>query len=189
MFIISKYIISKIEQLFSSFLWAENLGNSRQAKVRWDSISLPKEEGGLGLRRIKDSNDTNVMKQIWNLFYRKDSLWVAWVRRLYLRRGSLWCAKTPSICLWSWRKILQLKDKMRPFINHRVYNGKRTFLWHDSWNPVGPLLPHYGERIVYDSAIENNALVAEVIGEGRWNWPIANFADLIEIKSSCVIII
>ena len=163
-----------------------NLGNSRRAKVKWESVCLPKEEGGLGLRRIKDSNDSNVMKHIWNLFYRKDSLWVAWVRRLYLRRGSLWCAKTPSICSWSWRKILQLKDKIRPFIKHRVYNGKGTFLWHDFWNPIGPLLPHYGDRIVYDSAIENNALVAEVIREGRWNWPIAYSADLIDIKSSCV---
>ena len=185
-FIIPKYTIAKIEQFFSSFLWAGNLGNSRRAKVRWESVCLPNEEGGLGLRRIKDSNDTNVMKHIWNLFYRNDSLWVAWVRRLYLRRGSLWCAKTPSICSWSWRKILQLKDKIRPFIKHRVYNGKGTFLWHDFWNPIGPLLPHYGDRIVYDSAIENNALVAEVIGEGRWNWPIAYSADLIDIKSNCV---
>ena len=38
--------------------------------------------------------------------------------------GSLWCAKTPSICSWSWHKILQLKDKIRPFIKHRVYKGK-----------------------------------------------------------------
>ena len=28
--------------------------------------------------------------------------------------------------------------------------------------------------------------MAEVIGDGRWNWPIANSADLIAIKNSCV---
>ena len=58
-----------------------------------------------------------------------------------------------------------------------------TFLWHDSWNPVGPLLPFYGERILYDSAIHCNARVAEVIDEGGWNWPIANSGDLIAIKN------
>ena len=140
----------------------------------------------MGLRRIKDLNDTNVMKHIWNLFFRKDSLWVAWVRRMYLRRGSFWCAKTPSICSWSWRKILQLKDKIKPFIKHRICNGMGTFLWHDFWNPVGPLLLYYGDRIVYDSAIHINAHVAEVIEDGRWNWPIANSADLIYIKNRCV---
>ena len=89
MFIIPKYTIAKIEQIFSIFIWSLKLGIARRAKVRWQSVCLPKEEGGLGLRRVKDSNDASVMKHIWNLFYRKDSLWVAWVERLYLRQGSL----------------------------------------------------------------------------------------------------
>ena len=145
LFIIPKYTISKIEQTFSSFLWFGKLGNTHRAKIIWESVCLPKEEGGLGLRRIKDSNNANVMKHIWNLFYRNDSLWVARVQRMYLRRGSLWCAKTPLICSWSWSKLL-----LRPFIKHRVCNGTGTFLWHDFWNPVGPLLPYYGDRIIYD---------------------------------------
>ena len=186
MFIIPKYTISKIEQIFSSFLWSGKLGNAHRAKIRWKSVCLPKEEGGLGLRRVKDSNDANVMKHICNLFYRKDSLWMAWVRRLYLRQGSLWCAKVPSNCSWNWRKILQLRDRIRPYIKHKVGNGTGTFLCHDFWNPVGPLLPYHGERVIYDSAIHSNAHVVEVISDGRWNWPIANSADLIAIKNSCV---
>ena len=102
LFIIPKYTISKIEQIFSSFLWSGKMGSARHAKSRWESMCLQKEEGGLGLRRVKDLNDANVMKHIWNLFYRKGSLWVAWVLRLYLRQGSLWCAKVPSNCSWSW---------------------------------------------------------------------------------------
>ena len=185
MFIIPKYTITNIEQIFSSFLWSGKMGNAHRAKVKWESMCLPKEEGGLGLRRVRDSNDASVMKHIWNLCYRKDSLWVAWVRRLYLRRGSLWCEKIPSNCSWSWRKILQLRERIRPFIRHKVCNGVGTFLWHDFWNPFGPLLPCFGERIIYDFSIHRNAHVAEVIGGGRWNWPIANFADLIAIKNCC----
>ena len=51
-------------------------------------------------------------------------------------------------------------------------NGVGTFLWHDFWNQIGPLIPRFGERIVYDSAIHRNAHVAEVIEGGRWNWPM-----------------
>ena len=43
----------------------------------WKSLYLPKEEGGLGLCRVKDWNDASIMKNIWNLFYSKDSIWVA----------------------------------------------------------------------------------------------------------------
>ena len=83
------------------------------------------------------------------------------------------------------RKLLQLRYRIRPFIIHKVHNGKGTSLWHDSWNSVGPLLPYYGDRIIYDSAIHSNALVPEVIDDGRWNWPIANSAELIDIKNRC----
>ena len=111
MFIIPKFTCYKIEQIFSGFLWSGKDVNARRAKVGWKSLCLPKEEGGLGLRRIKDLNDATIMKHIWNLFYRKDSIWVAWVREFLLRQGSIWIARTPSRCSWSWRKILQMRDK------------------------------------------------------------------------------
>ena len=97
----------------------------------------------------------------------------------------MWCARIPSCCSWSWRKILQLRDRVRPFIRHTVFNGVGTFLWHDFWNQLGPLLPCYGERIIYDSAIQRNAHVTQIIRDGRWEWPVANSADLITIKNSC----
>ena len=156
------------------------------AKPRLDGKTCqPKDEGGLGLRRVKDWNDATIMKHIWNLFYRKDFIWVAWVREFLLRQGSIWNARTPSRCSWSWRKILQLRDRVRPFIRHQVWNGIGTFLWHDYWNPLGPILPLFGERILYDSAIHRNARVADVMDGNRWNWPVSVSADLLTLKNSC----
>ena len=57
-------------------------------------------------------------------------------------------------------------------------NGVGTSLWHDFWNPLGPILSLFGERIIYDSAIHQNARVAEVINGTRWNWPVTVSADL-----------
>ena len=87
------------------------------------------------MHRIKDWNDAAIMKHIRNLLYRKDSIWVAWVQEVLLRQGSIWNAKIPSRCSWSWWKILQLRDRVRPFIRHRVCNGVEAFLWHDFWTP------------------------------------------------------
>ena len=150
----------------------------------WKALCLPKEEGGIGLRRVKDWNDAAIMKHIWNLFYRKDSIWVAWVREVLLRQGSVWDARISSRCSWSWRKILQLRHRVRPYIRHRICNGGGTFLWHDFWNPLGPILPLFGERILYDSAIHRNAHVVSVMDGARWNWPVTVSTDLIALKNS-----
>ena len=85
MFIIPKFTGYKIEQIFSGFLWSGKDVNARKDKVGWKSLCLPKEEGGLGLRRVKDWHVASIMKHIWNLFYRKDSIWVAWVQEVLLR--------------------------------------------------------------------------------------------------------
>ena len=185
MFIIPKFTCYKIEQLFRGFLWSGKDVNARRAKVGWKSLCLPKKEGGLGLRRFKDWNDATIMKHIWNVFYRKDSIWVAWVREVLLRQGSTWNARIPSRCSWSCRKILQLRDKVRPFIRHQVCNGTGTFLWHDFWNPLCPILPLFGERIIYDSAIHRNARVADIMDGSRWNWPVTVSADLVVLNNSC----
>ena len=118
-------------QSLSRFLWSGNLGNSHRAKIKWEFVCLPKDSGGLSLCCVKDLNDANIMKHIWNLFYRKDSLLVAWVQRMYLKQGSLWCAKVPLQCSWSLQKIHQLRDRIRPHIKIKVGNGAGTFLWHD----------------------------------------------------------
>ena len=52
---------------------------------------------------------------------------------------------------------------------------------------MGPILPHFGERILYDSANHKNFRVAEVIDGTRWNWPVIVSADLIALKNSCVV--
>ena len=36
--------------------------NTRRAKVEWKTLCLPKEEGGIGLRCVKDWNDATIMK-------------------------------------------------------------------------------------------------------------------------------
>ena len=74
---------------------------------------------------------------------------------------------------------------MRPYIRHRVCNGGGTFLWHDFWNPLGPILPLFGERILYDSAIHRNVYVVSVMDGARWNWHVTVSPEFIALKNSC----
>ncbi|GJW08586.1 hypothetical protein Tco_1571009 [Tanacetum coccineum] len=41
---------------------------------------------------------------------------------------------------WGWRKLLQLRVLVRPYIWTKLGNGNRASAWHDTWDPQGPLI-------------------------------------------------
>ncbi|GJY81560.1 hypothetical protein Tco_0494311 [Tanacetum coccineum] len=41
---------------------------------------------------------------------------------------------------WGWRKLLQIRYTIRPFIWHKLYNGKSTSVWFDKWCDLCPNL-------------------------------------------------
>lgn len=52
----------QIEQLMRNILWSANLDARRCNLVRWETVCLPRYEGGLGLRRVKEFNDACMLR-------------------------------------------------------------------------------------------------------------------------------
>jgi hypothetical protein len=73
-FILPKKVIKAIEQKFNRFLWNGNEECFPKAKVSWESICVPKREGGLGLKRLEDWNRAAILKHIWTLFTKSRGL-------------------------------------------------------------------------------------------------------------------
>nr|GEU72213.1 hypothetical protein [Tanacetum cinerariifolium] len=82
---IPKGIIYDIYQLIRGFLWCNGEYKRGKAKVAWDDICLPKEEGGLGLRSLDVFNIALMTTHIWNIVSNKESLWVRWIHTYKLR--------------------------------------------------------------------------------------------------------
>lgn len=63
---------------------------------------------------------------------------------------------------------MKLIPLFRPVVLHIIGNGKRIFLWHDSWHPKGPLLQAYGHKIFNDFGLPLSSKLSVVID--RLNW-------------------
>lgn len=63
-FILPKGCLKNIESLCSRFLWNGDITRKPVAKVVWQSLCLPKEEGGLGFRSFSLWNKTLCLKLI-----------------------------------------------------------------------------------------------------------------------------
>ncbi|GFZ00486.1 O-methyltransferase family protein [Actinidia rufa] len=81
---------SKIVQLCRNFLWSGKCTVNKRPLVAWREVSLPKDEGGLGLGDSKAWNKALLTKTLWDIQAKKDTLWVQWIHQRYMKGGSFW---------------------------------------------------------------------------------------------------
>lgn len=75
-FLIPKSICLSMDDAMRKFWWGSNKnGNSLMLKC-WDSIFLPKSSGGLGFRRMYDTNRALLSKLAWNLSTPSNNIWI-----------------------------------------------------------------------------------------------------------------
>jgi hypothetical protein len=138
-FILPARIIHDLEQLMRGFLWCQGEMKKGKAKVAWDSVCMPKSEGGLGIRRLADFNIALMTTHIWSILTHKESLWVQWIHSYKLRGRSFWDVPCLGDVSWGWRKLLAIRPKVHPFICHMINNDRSTSVWFDMWCEISPI--------------------------------------------------
>ncbi|KAL9818900.1 putative RNA-directed DNA polymerase [Arabidopsis thaliana] len=146
------------------------------AKVSWSAICLPKNEGGLGLRRFSEWNKTLCLRLIWLLFNHQGSLWVSWHSHHHLRSRSFWDVAPSPSDPWSWRMLLFLRPLAEQFVKCNLGNGRIAHFWHDSWTSLGPLIKVMGDYGSRSLRIPLNARVVEALGVNGWKLPLSRSA-------------
>ena len=134
-FILPKEVCKVIDQILRSH---GAVGISKAAKVAWDVVCLPIEEGGLGLKRVHDWNKAAITRHLWNIASNSHTIWTSCINSYLLKGRSVWGIPVPNDCSWNWSKLLNLRDTVRPFIRSKVDKGEGTFLWFDNRHPFGP---------------------------------------------------
>ncbi|XP_013583479.1 PREDICTED: uncharacterized protein LOC106292439 [Brassica oleracea var. oleracea] len=167
-FILPMGCLDAIESLCSAFLWSGSLNQTHKAKVKWNDLCYPKSEGGLGIRRLRDSVRVFALKLIWRLFTVSKSLWVSWIQHYLLRHSSFWDVRDDTLGSWIWRKLLKMRDMAYQFIRVEVGNGNCAFFWHDDWLRMGKLINITGATGTRYLGVPRNAKVSDAVSEGQW---------------------
>ncbi|GKF21335.1 hypothetical protein Tco_0069973, partial [Tanacetum coccineum] len=71
----------------------------------------------------------------------------------------------------TWKAILELRNKVRPFFVHTVGKGKNISMWNDNWCTLGNLKKFISNIMLSDARIEENCSIADMIENDIWNWP------------------
>ena len=68
-FRIPKKVLDKLVRVQRRFLWGGGLDNNKIAWIKWETVCLPEEKGGLGIKDINMFNLALIDKWRWNLFH------------------------------------------------------------------------------------------------------------------------
>ena len=183
-FILPTRIIHDLEQLMRAFLWCQGEMKRGKAKVAWEAVCKPRQEGGLGIRNLADFNIALMTTHIWSILTHKESLWVKWVHSYKLRGRNFWDVPCLGDVSWGWRKLLEIRNKVRPFIWHKINNGKSTSVWFDMWCDQSPIRNMITTRDIVRAGFNLSDSVWDMIDHGSWRWPAdwnTKFPDLVNI--------
>nr|ABD96942.1 hypothetical protein [Tarenaya spinosa] len=170
-FMLPKHLLKEIDRLCSTFLWKNSIEVRSKARIAWKLVCQPKEEGGLGIRRLEDFSSIFRLKSIWMIFKESGSLWVAWLKENVFKKRGFWGALRSQRQSCHLRKLLGYKDHAREFLSCVLGNGKTTTFWHDDWTGMGPLIERIGAAGPRALRIPLYAAVAKAVRGSNWNFP------------------
>nr|GEW63851.1 hypothetical protein [Tanacetum cinerariifolium] len=145
-FMLPSCVLLDIEQIMRGFLWSQDNMSRGKVKVAWDVVCLPKQEGGLGIRRLHDHfNKALMVSHVWKLLSLKESLWVKWIHVYKLKNRSFW--------------DIPYRD------------GRATSMWFDKWCVAGPLSNIISSRDIIRASFNHASKVRDCIQDGLTIWP------------------
>ncbi|KAG6513034.1 hypothetical protein ZIOFF_031180 [Zingiber officinale] len=124
-------VLRKLEGVFASFFWS-SVGHDRKVHwVAWRDICRPKQEGGLGIRRLSEVGVALSMK-LWFRFREQCTQWARFLRRSYCGTVDPGMVTLRSNASPSWRRMIQTRAVAERQIGWIIGQGHLSF-WHDRW--------------------------------------------------------
>lgn len=184
-YILPKACLSEIDSLCAKFLWKGKVEGNGGSKVAWEKVSSPKREGGLGLKNWVIWNQACVLKLIWMLFFKPDSIWATWYITEVLDGdiNNFWVINTKQKHSWLANQLLLLRSTMFEWIKVRVGNGETCYYWTSNWSPFGNVRNYLQGEGSRQLGIPPNTTLAELWEMDTWNLPPARSERQVNIQT------
>lgn len=132
----------------------------------WDSMGLPKSDGGLGFRNFESFDQALLAKQYWRLFIDPTSLVARVLKEKYYRNVELVDAKLGAKPSMIWRSLQGALNLMKEGLIWRVGNGENIKILGDRWIPKPSTFCIQSPVKLFDE----NSRVAQLIDTMKSEW-------------------
>ncbi|KAJ9562241.1 hypothetical protein OSB04_007401 [Centaurea solstitialis] len=170
-FVFPSSVLHELEVLFRAFLWSQGESIQGKCRVAWDIVCRSRDCGGLGIKNLTLWNRALIAKNLWDIISDRPTLWVAWVRRLIGHATNFWIIRTNNSWSWVLRKMMALKDLIRPYVRMVIGDGRNAHAWEDTWLDIGPLASLISYRRIHAQGFTVHTTVNEFLDVTGGVWP------------------
>jgi len=130
--------VDKLVNIQRRFLWGGGRKQRKIVWVNWETVYLPKDKGGLGIRDLRTFNTTLLGKWRWELFQNQGEMWSRILISKYGGWRSLDEKRRSSYHSPWWKDLMSINQQrdsivLRNQIDWRVGCGDKFRFWEDSW--------------------------------------------------------
>ncbi|XP_074265565.1 uncharacterized protein LOC141588005 [Silene latifolia] len=125
-----------------NFLWDGSSDYHRVPLVAWDKVTLPKKEGGLGIKKADIWNIATVGKLVNWIYCKADRLWIKWISDVYIKEQDWHTYTPPADATWVWKNVCKVKEKLKHgyhenkwILCSKGYSIKEGYAWLTPANP------------------------------------------------------
>ncbi|CAI8606324.1 unnamed protein product [Vicia faba] len=111
-FPLPKGVIKKISALCRLFLWTSGEEINRKSPVEWKNVCKKRNKGGLDMTDLHLWNMAIILRLLWNLSQKENSMWAKWVHAYHLNKQSLMEVNIKDRFSWIIKKILLQRNKV-----------------------------------------------------------------------------
>ncbi|XP_052113908.1 uncharacterized protein LOC127745001 [Arachis duranensis] len=128
-------LLTKIHSMLSQFWWDQKGAERRMIWIKWDTMTIPKKDGGLGIKDLRAQILALLGKQCWRLMKYPNSTLSIIFKAKYFRYTDFLHAKIGSIPSWGWRSVLEGRKMIEKDLLWKIGSGANVCIFHDPWLP------------------------------------------------------
>jgi hypothetical protein len=161
-FKVPETVCKKLDSLINAFWWGHDSSRRKMHMTNWETITKPKTQGGLGIKKFGPMNKALITKQYWRIRNNPNLLLSKTLKSKYCPNGDLHSHKPNPKASWIWRTIMgQDNPKLRQ-ASWRVGRGYNIPISHPAWFKFKPNAPpHLQDQIT---------TVADLIDQRNASW-------------------
>jgi len=125
----------KMRSIIANYWWGSAADSRRIHWQRWDDLTRPKIQGGMGFRDLRLFNLAMLGKQGWRLMTRPDSLCTKVLKGRYFHDSDFLSASRKKHASHTWRAILAGREVLQQGLIRKIGNGSATNVWENRWIP------------------------------------------------------